>query len=383
MTPLRLAFYYGAAFAVIGIHLPFWSVWLSSRGLNAEEIGIVVAIGIGVKVFANPFIAHIADRHGERRRLMIGLAVLSVAAFAMFSLASDFWAILGVTVLFFIVWAPIMPLGESLTMLTSRVEKLDYGRIRLWGSLTFIISSVGVGYLLVGHDQNLILWLILAGIGVTAVAAWFVPDTRVSATPAGRPAILEIAGDRRFLLFVLAATLIQASHGVYYTFGTIHWQQAGYSEDVIGWLWAEGVAAEIILFAFGNRIVNRVGPARLMALAGLAGTLRWIGTGVTDSLGALVIFQALHAFTFAATHLGAIHFMASRIDPRHSATAQSVYSAVVMGLGLGLAAFASGHLYAAYAGRAYLAMAVMASIGGMVAFSLRRRHDDTGVNSKR
>jgi len=373
MSSLRLAVYYSAAFAVIGVHLPFWPVWLSARGLDAEEIGIIIAVGIGVKVFANPLIAHVADRLGERRRLMVVLAVLSLAGYALFSLAYDFWSILGVTVLFFIVWAPIMPLGESLTMLTGRAEKIDYGRIRLWGSLTFIISSVGVGYLLVGHDQNLILWLILAGIAMTAVSAWFVPDTRAPATPGERPAILEVFSDRRFLLFVIAATLIQASHGVYYTFGTIHWQQAGYSEDVIGWLWAEGVAAEIVLFAFGNRIVSRIGPARLMTLAGLLGTLRWIGTGLTDSLGALIIFQALHAFTFAATHLGAIHFMASRIDPRHSATAQSVYSAVVMGLGLGLAAFAAGHLYAAFAGRAYLAMAVMTCIGSAVAFSLRRR----------
>jgi PPP family 3-phenylpropionic acid transporter len=166
--------------------------------------------------------------------------------------------------------------------------------------------------------------------------------------------------------------MIQGSHAVYYAFGTLHWQAAGYSDDVIGALWAEGVVAEIVLFAFGGPLVRRLGPARLLALGGMAGTVRWLVLGLTDALPALVSVQALHAFTFGAAHLGAIHFIARAMPPALSATAQSLYSAVVMGLGTGLMLVASGPLYAALAGAAYLAMAAAALVGAALSWALAR-----------
>jgi PPP family 3-phenylpropionic acid transporter len=179
--------------------------------------------------------------------------------------------------------------------------------------------------------------------------------------------------NRSFALFLAAAAMIQGSHAVYYAFGTLHWRAAGYSEDVIGALWAEGVVAEIVLFMVGGRLVRRLGPARLIALGGFAGTVRWLVLGLTDALPALVCVQILHAFTFGAAHLGAIHFIARAVPPALSATAQRLYSAVVMGLGLGLMLLASGWLYTAFAGGAFHAMAAAALIGGILAWVLARR----------
>ena len=173
---------------------------------------------------------------------------------------------------------------------------------------------------------------------------------------------------------MIATALIQASHSVYYGFGTLNWKAQGYSETVIGFLWAEGVIAEIILFAFGAHLVRRLGPAKLILLGGVAGAVRWSVTGTAGGLGVLIIMQALHAFTFAATHLGAIYFISRRVPQAVSASAQSLYSAVVMGLALGLAMLASGNLYGLYGAGAYQAMAVMAALGSIVAvFILRRR----------
>ncbi len=173
--------------------------------------------------------------------------------------------------------------------------------------------------------------------------------------------------------FITAAALIQASHAVYYGFGTLNWKAQGYSENVIGWLWAEGVAAEIVLFAFGARLIRRFGPVRLIALGGLAGALRWSVTGVSDDLLVLIAMQALHGFTFGATHLGAIYFIARRMPQALSASAQGLYSSVVMGLALGAASLAAGKLYALYGSGAYQAMALLAAAGGGVALMLMNR----------
>jgi MFS transporter, PPP family, 3-phenylpropionic acid transporter len=373
LTAGRLSLLYAAFFVVIGIQLPFWPMWLASRGLGPTEIGTIISVGVVVKILGNPLFAHMADRRGERRRLMVALAAGALGFFALFFLTSGFWSILAVTVAYLAVWSAIMPLGESLTMLTARENNLDYGRIRLWGSLSFIVAAVLVGRVLVSESIDIIYWLLLAAIAVTVVACFLLPDTRPPRAAASGLPIGVVLRDRTFLLFMAAAAFIQGSHGVYYAFGTLHWKSVGYSEDVIGWLWAEGVIAEIILFAFGAALVRRLGPAGLMVLGGGAATLRWGVTGLSDALPVLAVVQALHALTFGATHLGAIHFISRAMPPALSATAQSVYAAVVMGMGMGVSIFASGKLYALFGGAAYLAMGGMGVSGCVLAVFLMRR----------
>jgi len=363
----RLAVFYGAYFAFIGILGPFWPVWLKAKGLGSVEIGMVLAAGIFAKVIANPVIAHLADRRGQRRGIMVLLAAFAAASFSLFGLTGGFWTILPVSVVFFLAWSSILPLGESLTILSARAHGLDYGRLRLWGSLGFIIAAVGAGRVLVGRPEDVIFWLMLASVAVIFAACFVLPDTRPPASTESHPPIRAVLGNRTFLVFLGAAALIQGSHSVYYGFGTLHWQQVGYSEDLIGWLWAEGVIAEIILFIFGARLVDRFGPAGMILAGGLAGVLRWTLTGLTDALPVLFVVQALHALTFGATHLGAIHFIARAVPPQHSATAQSLYAAVVSGVGMGAGLLLAGRLYDAFSGAAYLYMAGAAAAGAVLA----------------
>src|SRR5690606_16104494 len=119
--------------------------------------------------------------------------------------------------------------------------------------------------------------------------------------------------------------LIQASHGVLYGFGTLHWQSAGHAKDTIGWLWAEGVVAEILLFSFGAAVLRRLGSPSLLMLGGVAAAGRWILLGFSTDLPVLVVAQLLHGLTFGATHLAAIDFLGRAAPPGLSATAQSLY----------------------------------------------------------
>lgn len=368
----RLALFYAAMFAVTGVHLPFWPLWLAGQGLGAVEIGVVVAAGVGVKVLANPIFAELADRRGERKALMVRLAFAALAAFTLFGTSGGFVSILGATVLFFAFWSAIMPLGESLTMLAAKADGLDYGRIRLFGSLSFIAAAWGAGFVVAGRPPDAIFWLLVASLALAAAANLGLPDRRVAKASSPRLALVQVARDGRFLVFLLAASLIQSSHSVYYGFGTLNWRQAGYSEAVIGALWAEGVVAEIVLFAFGAALVRRLGPERLMVVGGLAGVVRWIATGSSDALPLIVVVQALHALTFGAAHLGAIHFIAGRVAPQLSATAQSLYSAVVMGLVLGVVTLLAGVLFDRLGAAAYLPMAAFSLAGTGLGLVLAR-----------
>jgi MFS transporter, PPP family, 3-phenylpropionic acid transporter len=369
----RYAVMYGAVFLTIGIYLPFWPVWLSSRGFSAGEIGLLLALGTWVKVFSNPVMAQVADRSGRAKATLVACAALTLLSFSAFSVAEGFWPILAIMLLVNLFHPVLIPLAETQTMAAANAGKLDYGRVRLWGSLTFILGTVGAGWVLTGRGPDLILALILGALGLNVLAAMIFPGSARTARPSPRGGLWVLFTRGRFLLFLGAASLLSASHAVYYGFSALHWRAAGLSEATVGWLWAVGVIAEVVLFAFSARIVARLGPFGLLAVAGFGGVVRWLVLGGTTVLPALAAAQLLHAATFGAAHLGAMHFLARNAPPGLAASAQALYSAVAGGIAIGAAMLASGWLYAEFGGGAFTIMAVLSALGGLLALALMRR----------
>ncbi|HET6520286.1 MAG TPA: MFS transporter [Geminicoccaceae bacterium] len=376
----RLALFFGAAFASVGVHLPFWPVWLEARGLDAGAIGLALAAGLWAKVVLNPLVARVADATGERRRVMVALAGATTVGVALFALVHDLWALVALTALTSACFGSLLPLGDNLAMLHVRGGGVDYGRVRLWGSVTFILSALLGGRLLGLYGAGAVLPLWLATMAATWLACLLLPDALPDARSgdapiaAGASAVRRLLAEPRLLLLFAGAGLIQASHSVYYAFGTLHWRAAGHGDAAIGFLWAEGVVVEVVLFACGGALLRRLGAGRLLVLAGLLTALRWTLTAASAELAVLLVAQTLHAASFAATHLAAVHEIQRLAPPGLSATAQSVYAAYATGALMGLVMPASGQLYGAFGGGgAYLAMAALALAGALLAVLLRRR----------
>ena len=375
----RLGAFYAASFLVVGIQTPFWPVWLAGRGLDAPEIAALFAAGIWAKVAATPLIGGLADRFGRQRGVMVALAALACVAYAALWPEWGFWGLLWLNLAAGVAQSALMPLGDSITLAAVRGGGLDYGRIRVWGSLSFIIAAIGTGALLGGNSSaavpgNTVLALVLVASALLLLACCWIPPGAAAAGRARWAALGRFAADRRFWLFVASGAALQSSHQLYYGFGTLYWRELGFADPVIGVLWAEGVVAEIVLFWYSARLVARLGPLGLMALGGIAGVLRWSLMGIVPGLAAAAVLQLLHALTFGASHLGAMYFMARSVPPGAAASAQSLYAAVSAGLGSGLVMLVAGALYGAYGGQAYLFMAALsaAGLGGVVALARRR-----------
>jgi len=375
----RLGAFYAASFLVVGIQLPFWPVWLAGRGLDAQAIALVFAAAIWAKVIATPLVGALADRLGRRRAVMIVLAACAWAAYAGLWPVAGFWPLLALNLVAGMAQSALMPLGDSITLAAVREAGLDYGRIRVWGSASFVLASVCSGALLAmgsraGPADNQILLLVLVASAVLVAACIGIPPaTRHAGIIRPRwAALFRLAADRRFWLFVASAASLQSSHQLYYGFGTLYWREIGFSDTVIGALWAEGVVAEIVLFWYSAPLVARFGPLGLMALGGAAGIVRWSLMGVLPGLGAAVGLQLLHALTFGASHLGAMHFLARSVPSGVAASAQSLYAALSAGLGSGLVMLVAGALYTAYGGQAYPLMALLSAAGLVGVWQLRR-----------
>ena len=370
-SPLRFALFYAAVFLTIGIYLPYWPLWLESRGLGPAEICSVLAAGSWVKLISNPLAGQIADRWGRPRETLALLTAATVILFSGFLLIRDFWMIFALQLAAAACFQPLIPLSESRTMQAVLGEGQDYGRIRLWGSITFVVGVLAMGWGVEVLPADGILWLLLAGLGLTLVAALILPPARGARSEPGPSGLSWFWRNPDFLAVLGCAALLQSSHALYYGFSAVAWKGAGLSGLAIGCLWSLGVLAEVVFFAVSTRVISRFGVWPLLCVAAAAGVMRWSVTGITTAVPALVAVQLLHAATFAAGHLAAVWFIARRSPPDLAATAQSLYAALAGGIAMGTMMLAAGWLYGRFGLEAFFAMATISALGLIWAVLLR------------
>jgi MFS transporter, PPP family, 3-phenylpropionic acid transporter len=370
---LRLKAFYAALFLTLGVQLPFLPVWLTAKGLDAGAIGIVLAIPAVIRIVAIPVATRMADRRDAVRGVIILASAGAAAGFAALAFAQGAAAIMLVYALASAAYAPVMMLADTYALRGLAQRGRAYGPVRLWGSAAFIAASFGAGALLDWMAPVDLIWLMVGAMAIaTAAALALLP---LSAEPAGGAPVRAWATglfrNPAFLAGIAAASLVQASHALYYGFSTIDWQAAGYDGGVIGALWALGVISEIALFALSARLPSSITPLAML-LAGAAGAvLRWSVMAAGPPAILLPVLQCLHAFSFGATHLGALALVARMAPPGLGATAQG-YFAVAHGATMAAATALAGALYGRFGSGAYAAMAVLAAAGGLSALAARR-----------
>ncbi|UFH50207.1 MFS transporter [Pseudomonas sp. KNUC1026] len=370
----RLSFLYFSIFAFVGIHMPFWPVWLKAKGLDDTAIAFLTALSFALKVVVTPLMARHSDRHGSQHRLLAGLALGMLAGAVCFYWVDTLLGITLLTLFTFACWSPIMSLAETITLANAKERNLDYGRIRVWGSVAFLLVALMGGALIASLDKQGILTALVGTIALILVASVLLLPTGVpGAQPTNTEASLRpFLRSKGFMLFLLAASLIQGSHAVYFTFATLHWISEGLSASSIGALWAVSLAVELAFFFFGKPVVQRLGPINVLVLGGIAAAARWCLIGMSSNIAVLAVAQSLHAATFGASHFAAMLLIMGSVDKRLCATAQGLYSSAIMGLSMGVFVLLAGPLYATYGHAAFYVMAAAAAAGATLLWCARR-----------
>ena len=371
----RLAVFYAALFVALGVQLPFLPLWLAAKGLDAGAIGIALALPMIVRVFAIPLATRGADRHDALRMAIViaaGMAVLGYGAVGMAQGAAVITIALALASVFY---TPIMPLADAYALRGLGRLRRAYGPVRLWGSAAFIVGSFGAGLLLDLIPARELIWLIVAALTITAAAAYALaplPPHQGNPSATQLSSARDLLRDPALLTAAAAASLIQASHAIYYGFSALDWRAAGLDGGAIGALWALAVVAEIALFAISGRLP--LAPTTLIMLGAAGAVVRWSAMAFDPPTALLPPLQCLHALSFGATHLGALGFMARAAPAELGATAQG-YLAVALGLVMAAAMGISGVLFARWGGLAYGAMALTAAAGGVFALAAHRLTD--------
>lgn len=389
--PIRLSAFYGTSFLIMGTYVAFIPLWLRAAGLSETQIALTVAMPVVLRPVFTTVVAFFADRSGRHVALLKMLLWGALASMALLPFGSGFPMIFAAFSLFALFWTTVIPLIDAVALTAARRGVADYGRVRLWGSFGFIAVILAGGVAVDIFGPPAALWLFIASAVSAALVAQWLPDiARINGASGEAPQTgrtIRVADLKQLLglpllwLFLAATSAAQATHAVYYVFGTIHWTGIGIAPTVIGTLWSIGVVAEMVLFAYAWRVTQYIGPVPLMAVGAAAAVTRWTLTSFDPPLALLFLLQAMHGLTFGATYLGSMEFMKRAFPAHMTATMQGVYASFTAGIGMGSGYLAAGPLYRAFGSGAYLGMAALALLSLILAVLLLRRWDGGGLLS--
>ena len=343
---LNLSAFYFFYFAYLGAFAPFFALYLTSVGMTAVEIGVLMALPQLTRILAPHLWGWLADHTGRR----IGVVRISGAAGMIAFLGvftGDSFALLFVVLfamMFF--WSAALPLVEATTLSKLGDDTARYGRIRVWGSVGFIAAVVAVGYLIDATGAHSVLWVIAGLMAGMLLLSFTLAEARPEPHESDDLPVWQIVRKPAVLAVIGASALMAAAHGPYYTFYTIHLVDHGYSKSAAGWLWALGVICEIGIFIWMSRLYRAFTLRSILIASTLLAALRFVVIGWgADSIVLLLAAQTLHAASVGSFHAAAIGVVHKLFRGRHQARGQAIYGSLAYGLGGTAGGLASGYAW--------------------------------------
>ncbi|WP_411728364.1 MFS transporter [Methyloglobulus sp.] len=377
----RLSGFYLCYFATLGGFIPYWSLYLKENGFNPAEIGQLSALLVGTKIIAPNLWGWIADHTRKNLWIIRWTSFVAALLFAGFLAVHNYMEFAWITIGFSFFWNASLPLYEATTLSHLQPETHRYSRIRLWGSVGFILTVTSVGKLLDSQPIILLPVVVIGLLVLTWLTTLATPEIRSVSNERSPVRIASIIKKPEVLAFLLVYVLIQFSHAPYYVFYSIYLKQHLYSTTTTGLLWSLGVIAEIVLFLFMQGMLKRYSLRGILLTSLLFAILRWVLIGgYVDNIYLLMFAQLLHAATFGATHIAAIHFVHRFFDQQHQAKGQALYHSLSFGLGGMLGSLFSGYYWESLGSHViYFAAALSCGIAFFIAYIWVDREDNLSL----
>ena len=367
----NLSRFYFIYYFFVGAFVPYWGLYLQSEHFSAADIGILMSLFQISRIFAPNLWGWLADHTKQRVKWIQLTALLGLLGFiAVFWAHGFFW--------FFFVMAALslftsstLPLSESLTLAHLATTNGHYSRIRMWGSLGFIVASVILGFAIDVYGIKSLLWFLLAVQIILFALTFKLPEATIAPHDDDHFSFLDIIKNPTVIALLLGCALMVTAHGVLYNFYSIYLAQHGYSKKVIGLLWSLGVVCEIVVFMLMPKIMARFSLKNIMLVSlGLA-VLRFSLIGVAvDNILLLLIAQSLHAATFGSFHAASVEVITQFFNGRHQARGQAIYNSVAYGVGGTIGGLAGGYALQYLGGETTFLLAAAFPLAGLIVIAL-------------
>jgi MFS transporter, PPP family, 3-phenylpropionic acid transporter len=375
----RLSAYYFSYFAFIGVFSPYFGLYLQSLSFSAWDIGLLMSQMQLMRLFAPYLWGALADRLGQRLRIVRLTGVVALLVFSTFFFFSRFEAFLLPMAVFAFFWAASLPLIEALTFDHLRENSARYSRVRLWGSIGFIIAALGAGALLDFLPLSSTLWGCVATLVAIVLFSLLVPEITAHQLVDEPQPVGEILRQPRVRALLAACFSMSAAHGALNIFYSIFLSGHGYSKSVVGGLFSLGVVAEIVVFFFMSWLMRHFSLRRILVVSFAAAVLRFvmIGWGV-GSLAVLLFTQLLHGLTFGSCHAAAIAAVNRWFPGRTRSRGQALYASLTFGAGGLVGGLISGWSWDYLGGELTFAMSSIYALAGLILVMKWVRETDVG-----
>ncbi len=384
-TGKRVAGIYGATFFALGISLPFYPLLLANRGMSDTQIAIIIAAPMIARALISSALGMFADWIGDRRLVLVLYSLLAAVFFSLLYLGSGFVALLVITVATSIFANASTPVTDAIATTIVRAGGGDYGRMRMWGSISFVVANLVGGFVIGQQSASAIFWMLAVSYWLAALLLLVLPPKLTGGHEAPpRPSEVAYRGrlprymhDGVLMAALASAAIMQSSHAMAYSFSSLYWQAKGFSGGEVGVFWAIGVVAEILMFFVSGRLFGGWTAGQMMLLSATAAVTRWMLFPLVSSFSGYMALQCLHALTFACCHLAVMRVILARAADRQAASVQGLYTSA-SSLMLAAATLASGPLYRAFGGTGFQLMSIVVVVGllpALIWVGLRRRTD--------
>ncbi|MBL7179543.1 MAG: MFS transporter [Pseudomonadota bacterium] len=339
-----IASQYFIYFGVMGIFLPYFNLYCYHLDFSGFQIGLLSALRSVVTIMFALIWSALADRFQIRKPLYILCNFISTAIWAFYFFSTDFKAMLVITIFYAVFYAPIISFLEAFTMDVLGAEKKSYGRLRVWGSMAFIITVIALGRIIDLYSVEVIIALIFCGSLIQAAVSTKIPGMRIE-KEAAFTLKAGVLCKRRVVVFLFCAFLMLVSHGAYYGFFSIHLENIGYGNTFIGIAWALATIAEITVMIKSDWIFKRFSMENVLIFSFMVAAFRWFALSWATSPPAILILQLLHALTYGTFHVASILYIDSLTPAEAKTLGQAANNAVTYGLGLMVGFFVSGYFF--------------------------------------
>ena len=368
---LRISLIFATLFVPLGTHLPYFPLWLQAKGFHAEQIAVILAAPMFLRVVTTPLLTALADRARDRADVYVALVAAALLLSAGYFLTPTYAMVLAVSLALTIVWTPHSPIADSLALSGVRRFGSNYTSMRKWGSISYLFANVAGGFILSATGPGAVPVIIFVSLAAALAAGLLAPrlGRPRRASPLSATDIQQSAPkllNPYFLYFSIGVGVITASHAFLYGFVSIYWKSIGIGDSVVGLLWAWGVVSEVCMFMMFTRFFGAFSVVTIMMMAGVGAVVRWIafplvwplGLGVAGFFGV----QTLHSVSVALVLIGLQKMIGETISEEQTGAAQGI-AYFSNGFFMAVVTLASGPLYDRFGVDGFFAMIPIALIG--------------------